>query len=377
MPIETRAMRRAGDAAARAANVDRAAQRARAAEEARKVRLAQEKQAARDATVRKIAAAHVHIQQRYLKIKQVGKGTEGRLVACISRDAVRDALRTAPSAVSHALRDSVRVIKYLLPESVVNNSLGEIDVLPNIPAYRFVGGFLELDSADKIWFTMPFYAGGNLRAFLLECGESTPVSFVWHVMMQTLQAVHHVHSHDFTHGDIFDKNFMLDPAHREYEDYPNVLLCDFGRAGSPIAPNAVASSLEHGRRNDVVNLGDDWHRMAHNTKEDRLHNGTCNCLDYRDREDFGTSDVLFKRLMQLTSADQAGDDPVSCDLIANECFWDMTKRRDALYAELPLAAEMLFRDNMPTDQEIEDAIKNEEILEGAEGPSAKRRKTTA
>jgi len=374
--METRGRKRAIDAAQKGAHEARKAQEARDASEARKVRMAQENKDAQEAKVRKVAAAHAHIQQRYLEIKQVGHGTEGQVITCIPRDAVRRALRSAPSTLSQALRDSVNVVKYLSPGSEVVDSLAEVDVLPNIPAHSFIGGFLELDHDDKIWVTMPFYAGGNLRGFCRKLGESVPVSFVWHVMIQTLQALHHVHSHNYSHGDVFDKNFMLDPAHREYKDYPNVLLCDFGRALSRLGVDAVASSPTSGRREDLVTLGDEWHRIAHKTEDTRLHDGTCNCHHYHDQEAFGDSDELYDRLMQLTSDDQVKTEAVSCDRVARELLWDMTKKRDALYAELPLAAEMFFRKNLPTDQEIEDAIANEEILQEAERPSAKKRKTT-
>ncbi len=374
--METRGRKRAVDAAQKGADEARKAQEARDALEARKVRRAQEKKDAQEAKARKVAAAHAHIQQRYLEIKQVGHGTEGQVIACIPRDAVRSALRSAPSTLSHALRDSVNVVKYLSPNSTVFDTLAEVDALPNIPAHSFVGGFVELDHDDKIWLTMPFYAGGNVQGFFQKIGESVPVSFIWHVMIQTLQAVHHVHSHNYSHGDVFDKNLMLDPAHREYKDYPNVLLCDFGRALPRLGVDTVPSSPTTGRRDDVVNLADEWHRIAHKTDVKRLDDGFCNCHHYRDREAFGDSDELYNRLMQLTSLDRVKTGAVSCDRVAREFLWDMTKKRDALYAELPLAAEMLFRNNFPTDQEIEDAIANEEILEEAEGPSAKKRKTT-
>ncbi len=201
------------------------------------------------------------INERYLSIKTIGEGSEGVVELCVLRTAVKLALRDEAAALSAALKGSVRVVKYYKPDSRSDfDHLHEIDVLRRIPVNPYIQKFLEVDG-KKLWMVMPFYSGGSLRDFRRTLGRQVPESFVWHVVLQTLEGLHHLHSSGFAHGDIFDRNIMVDPAKREYKDYPNIVLCDFGRGTRESKTTAV--DFKNALIMDLINLGNEWHDLAH------------------------------------------------------------------------------------------------------------------
>jgi len=74
---------------------------------------------------------------------------------------------------------------------------------------------------------------------------------------------------------------------------------------------------------------------------------------------------LFNRLLSSTSENGIDADGTTCDTVGHEFYWDLLFRREQTYAEMPLIGELLFRNNMPKDREIEDALEKDVLDEKA------------
>jgi len=326
---------------------------------------------------KKVVSPRDQTKERYLSIKTIGEGSEGVVELCMLRTVVKLALRDKSAALSDTLKGSVRVVKYYKPDSRSDyDHLYEISVLRRIPENPYIQSLWEFDRKKKLWMTMPFYAGGSLRDFRKKLGKQVPESFVWHVVLQTLGGLHHLHSSGFAHGDIFDRNIMVDPAEREYKDYPNIVLCDFGRGIRESKSTPV--NFKDAQTMDLINLGNEWHDLAHRSfplgesdaeeldaeesdVEDtiaRFSDGGCGCVDLGvDETPFGRDDDLFNRLMSSTSENVIDAAGTTIDTVRRDFYWDLLNRRERTYAKMPLIAELLFRNNMPKDREMEDALK--------------------
>ena len=109
--------------------------------------------------------------------------------------------RLAPRLASERFRREVRVARRLVHPSV-------------LPVLDWG------ESAELLWYTMPFVAGGSLRDRLRREG-SLPVADAIRIACDVAGALHHAHERAIVHRDVKPENVLLTPA-------GPALLADFG-----------------------------------------------------------------------------------------------------------------------------------------------------
>ncbi|KAI6906126.1 hypothetical protein KC318_g5259 [Hortaea werneckii] len=124
----------------------------------------------------------------------------------------------------------------------------------------------------KAWLTTPFCSGGNLMTFCTR--HTAPLAFIWHVGLQVAKAMAFLHfgvdeGDAFNgqtgwpvlcHADLYPGNILLHLASCEGPEtlgnYPNVVLGDFGCAGSlNCTDNGRRDTVISDRKQDIINIG--------------------------------------------------------------------------------------------------------------------------
>ncbi|KAI7266960.1 hypothetical protein KC345_g8064 [Hortaea werneckii] len=165
----------------------------------------------------------------------------------------------------------------------------------------------------KAWLATPFCSGGNLMTFCTR--HNAPLSFIWHVGLQLAEAIAFLHFgvdegdafHGQTgwpvlcHADLYPGNVFLRLASREghvtFGNYPDVVLGDFGCAGSLSGTDDVRrDTVISDRRQDMINIG---HMLAVLFK-------TCTQNDeqlaqfitqFKEYDNFDVSDCFFGKAL--------------------------------------------------------------------------------
>ncbi|GAB1739555.1 hypothetical protein NU219Hw_g4505t1 [Hortaea werneckii] len=177
-------------------------------------------------------------------------------------------------------------------------------LLPCIDAYCEDG---------KAWLATPFCSGGNLMTFCTR--QIAPLSFIWHVGLQVAEAIAFLHfgvdeGDAFNgqtgwpvlcHADLYPGNIFLHLASCEgsmtFGNYPNMVLGDFGCAGSlKGTDNGRRKTVISDRKQDIINIG---HMLDVLTK-------TCTQYDdelaqfialFKGYDNFGVADCFFGKAL--------------------------------------------------------------------------------
>lgn len=124
----------------------------------------------------------------------------------------------------------------------------------------------------KAWLATPFCSGGNLMTFCTR--HTAPLAFIWHVGLQVADAIAFLHfgvddGDAFNgqtgwpvlcHADLYPGNIFLHLASYEgpmtFGNYPNLVLGDFGCAGSlNCTDNRRQDTVISDRKQDMINIG--------------------------------------------------------------------------------------------------------------------------
>lgn len=190
------------------------------------------------------------------EIKRLGAGQSAATYLFIDKDTADEVIdiikarkNQGKKALYRSLRLNIRVVKYKKTVAEGNDILNEVMILDQVLAVknpRIIEVF-EYDQShleDAKWSTWPLCSGGDLQALLVKFQTALPVSFLWHVLYQTIEALLFLH-HGITaeqkepvedwdqvwHGDLHCGNvfLQLDPS-STFGGYPNIVLGDFGAA---------------------------------------------------------------------------------------------------------------------------------------------------
>ncbi|KAI6792669.1 hypothetical protein KC336_g18426 [Hortaea werneckii] len=266
-----------------------------------------------------------HAQQTYHVLQLLDYGMFGETYLAIKKQTANKILATHTNSDSRiedlysALREQVIALKL---DHVEGGALVGLDLaseinfmtrripyshprlLPCIDAYCEDG---------KAWLATPFCSGGNLMTFCTR--HNAPLSFIWHVGLQIAEAIAFLHfgvdeADAFNgqtgwpvlcHADLYPGNIFLHLAScmgpTTFGNYPNIVLGDFGCAGS-------LNGIDDGRREIVVS----------DRKQDIINIGhlldvlfkTCMQIDdelaqsisqFKEYDNFGVADCFFGKAL--------------------------------------------------------------------------------
>jgi len=350
--------------------------------------------------IKSMVARH-RFNKHYLELKVIGEGFASVVILCVPETAVevftevltrlgnRDWEYTFKTTAWQALRESICVVKHFQPVLGIANCSHKIAALTAISKSRHVlqrfysvrekngeEGWVttpyvlknpphfmsrlcsirDADSQDDMWYTMPYISGGTLQHFQEQMGNSIGVSFIYHVIIQTLQGLTMLHKRNIVHGMLHGTSIMIDPSQTEFKSYPNILITDFKCAELVSLKTHKSGEFEHRKRKDIYDAGEMWHAWAHKTKSVRRDDGRCSCNIHDDGlAPFGCSPV-FWWLMTKTSKSTIMEGLVTCDSLSKDFLPAMEDRRLIYFEELPRAAWDLLAQGIPSDVEVSEAI---------------------
>ncbi|GAB1726782.1 hypothetical protein NU195Hw_g6386t1 [Hortaea werneckii] len=225
-----------------------------------------------------------HAQQTYHVLQLLDYGIFGETHLAIKKQTANKILAAYSNSNSSiedlysALREQVIALKldHIEGGALVSLDLAsEIDFMINQIPYSHPRLLPCIDAYcenGKAWLTTPFCSGGNLMTFCTR--HNAPLAFVWHVGLQVAEAVAFLHfgvdeGDAFNgqtgwpvlcHADLYPGNIFLRLASREgpetFGNYPNVVLGDFGCAGSLNGPDSGRSdTVISDRKQDMSNIG--------------------------------------------------------------------------------------------------------------------------
>ncbi|KAI7162704.1 hypothetical protein KC349_g1842 [Hortaea werneckii] len=165
----------------------------------------------------------------------------------------------------------------------------------------------------KAWLATPFCSGGNLMTFCTR--QTAPLAFIWHVGFQVAEAIAFLHfgvdeGDAFNgqtgwpvlcHADLHPGNIFLRLAScegpRTFGNYPNIVLGDFGCAGSLNGTdNGRRDTVISDRKQDIINIGHLLELLSktciHN--DDELVQFIGQLKDY---DNFGVADCFFGKAL--------------------------------------------------------------------------------
>ncbi|KAI7163297.1 hypothetical protein KC316_g13083 [Hortaea werneckii] len=165
----------------------------------------------------------------------------------------------------------------------------------------------------KAWLATPFCSGGNLMTFCTR--HTAPLAFIWHVVLQVAEAIAFLHfgvdeGDAFNgqtgwpvlcHADLHPGNIFLRLAScegpRTFGNYPNIVLSDFGCAGSLNGTdNGRRDTVISDRKQDIINIGHLLELLSktciHN--DDELVQFIGQLKDY---DNFGVADCFFGKAL--------------------------------------------------------------------------------
>ncbi|KAI6854993.1 hypothetical protein KC343_g9362 [Hortaea werneckii] len=225
-----------------------------------------------------------HAQQTYHVLQLLDYGMFGETYLAIKKQTANKILAAHTNSNSSieglysALREQVIALKldHIEGGALVGLDLAsEIDFMVNQIPYPHPRLLPCIDAHcedGKAWLATPFCSGGNLMTFCTR--HSAPLSFIWHVGLQVAEAIAFLHfgvdeGDAFNgqtgwpvlcHADLYPGNVFLRLASRErhetFGNYPNVVLGDFGCAGSLNGTdNGRRDTVISDRKQDMINIG--------------------------------------------------------------------------------------------------------------------------
>lgn len=225
-----------------------------------------------------------HAQQTYHVLQLLDYGMFGETYLAIKRQTADEILAAhihSDSSIEDlhsALREQLVALKL---DHIEGGALAGLDLASEIdfmtqqipyPHPRLLSCIDAHCEDGKAWLTTPFCSGGNLMTFCTR--HTAPLAFIWHVGLQVAKAMAFLHfgvdeGDAFNgqtgwpvlcHADLYPGNILLHLASCEGPEtlgnYPNVVLGDFGCAGSlNCTDNGRRDTVISDRKQDIINIG--------------------------------------------------------------------------------------------------------------------------
>lgn len=290
--------------------------------------------------------SYADFRQDWVVVKRLGYGTESNVFFCVqSCDAA--ALCNMPRPQRDRYQYKVKVVKFLKPPS--SAARHEVRTLahmvpPSDPSYLQPRVY---DRKQKLWIISNVMRGGTLRTMNRVFRFNFPISLLWHVFIELVEALVKLHASGVAHCDLWSANVFLDPEDLTFQSYPRIVLGDFGRATYIGQADGVMADhdgptndrdLVKACRTDVENLGDLIHALRHSPDcepypRDR-ERGTCGCSNTEAMDKVGgrSSKRLYDDILHVTAKCQKPE--IDC---LKEMLPKARKLRQKLYVHRDLS----------------------------------------
>ena len=302
--------------------------------------------------------SYAGFRQDWVVVKRLGYGTESNVFFCVPKRHA-DGLCNTPRPQRDHYQYKVKVVKFLKPPSFAAQH--EVSTLrhmvpPADPSYLQPKAY---DHNQKLWIISKVMRGGTLRTMNKVFRFNFPISLLWHVFIELVEALAKLHASGVAHCDLWSANVFLDPEHLTFKSYPRVVLGDFGRATFVGQRDGVMADhdgptndmdLAKACRTDVVNLGDLIHVLRHAPDCEPYprdqKRGTCGCsnTEAMDKVGGGSSKRLYDEILRVTAKCQKPK--IGC---LEKLLPKARKLREKLYVHRDLSRGFL---KVPTREEV-------------------------
>src|SRR5579883_1027533 len=167
---------------------------------------------------------------RYQLLHQLGSRTQGTIYLAEDRDLssqVALKLFYLSDALQNPNDEVIERIEAFFTQEM--HSIAQLFHPRLLPIYN--SGIENIDAYLYAYVAMPYCPAGSLEDWLTQAdGEGLTLSALARVLEQAAEALHYAHEHGVVHQNLKLSNLLLQTTDARSENWPELLLTDFGVA---------------------------------------------------------------------------------------------------------------------------------------------------